>query len=599
MKKFASVRYRLLLICLVSTAAIGITAGFGLIGMTRSNAALAVSVTATSAVLHQKQADMMHDTMRSDVLSAYLTGPEGAAEEKATAKQEIEAHAAEFRASISALEALPLAQKVRSGVDAVAPLLEAYIEQSLSTFTLALTDADKAAVQRPKFDTAFGDLEDVMEVLGEEIETLGNQAGELARKENILWINLLLALSCATIAATVVLTLIISKRITGPLNSVKASIVNVANGNLDAAISGVGREDEVGNIATALEALRRTLVKARELERELKEGTQQRVVKELGIGLKHLSEGNLSHTINDPFPDDYETLRINYNRTIDVLSTVIAQVVDVSAMIREEASDITTSSTDLSRRTTSQAATLEETAAALELITTSVRSAATGARGVETIVAEAQVEANKGDEVVRNAIVAINGIKQSSDQIASIIGLIDDIAFQTNLLALNAGVEAARAGEGGRGFAVVASEVRALAQRSSDASNEIKSLIGNSAQLVSRGVSEVDTAGKSLERIVERVSNISTLIADISAGASEQSVSLGEINSGISDLDSVTQRNVAMVENSLAVTQRLQSNADKLVSLVSRFSVSHDQDTGRSHNNGNDGKWRSRPATAA
>ncbi len=599
MKKFSSVRYRLLLICLVSAAAIGITAGFGLVGMTRSNAALAVSVTATSAVLHQKQADMMHDTMRSDVLSAYLTGPDGSAEEKATAKQEIEEHAAEFRASISALEALPLAQKVRSDVEAVAPLLEAYIEQSLSTFAVALTDADQAAGQRPKFDTAFSDLEDVMEVLGEEIETLGNQAGELARKENILWINLLLALSCATITATVVLTLIISKRITGPLNSVKASIVKVANGNLDAAISGVGREDEVGNIATALEALRRTLVQARELERELKEGTQQRVVKELGIGLKHLSEGNLSHTITDPFPDDYETLRLDYNRTIDVLSTVIAQVVDVSAMIREEATDITTSSTDLSRRTTSQAATLEETAAALEQITTSVRSAATGARGVETIVAEAQIEANKGDEVVRNAIVAINGIKQSSDQISKIIGLIDDIAFQTNLLALNAGVEAARAGEGGRGFAVVASEVRALAQRSSDASNEIKSLIGNSAQLVSRGVTEVDTAGKSLALIVERVSNISSLISSISAGASEQSISLGEINSGISDLDSVTQRNVAMVENSLAVTQRLQSNADKLVALVSSFSVSPGQDSRASHNHGNDESWRSRSATAA
>ena len=151
--------------------------------------------------------------------------------------------------------------------------------------------------------------------------------------------------------------------------------------------------------------------------------------------------------------------------------------------------------------------------------------------------------------------------------------MIDDIAFQTNLLALNAGVEAARAGEAGRGFAVVASEVRALAQRSSDAAMEIKTLIGDSSKQVERGVDLVGKAGEALQNIVQRVNHISKLVTDIAEGAAEQSTGLGEINTGVVQLDQVTQQNAAMVEEATAAGHMLNSDATKLAELVAHFKI--------------------------
>lgn len=168
-------------------------------------------------------------------------------------------------------------------------------------------------------------------------------------------------------------------------------------------------------------------------------------------------------------------------------------------------------------------------------------------------------------------------IEGSSDQIAQIIGVIDDIAFQTNLLALNAGVEAARAGEAGKGFAVVASEVRGLAQRSADAATEIKTLITESSKQVEQGVSLVGDAGKSIGTIVRRVNEISRLISDIANGAIEQSTGLGEINTGVSQLDNVTQQNAAMVEQATAAGHLLHADATKLFGLMARFEL--DQQT--------------------
>jgi len=210
-------------------------------------------------------------------------------------------------------------------------------------------------------------------------------------------------------------------------------------------------------------------------------------------------------------------------------------------------------------------------------MTTSVTSAAEGTRSVEQTITEARIEAENSGVVVQNAVGAMQEIKQSSMQISQIIGVIDDIAFQTNLLALNAGVEAARAGEAGRGFAVVASEVRALAQRSSDAAMEIKTLIDDSSKEVERGVDLVGKAGGALTNITERVGQISHLIGEIAEGSTEQSTGLKEINIGVTQLDQVTQQNAAMVEEATAASHLLNADAGKLAELTSHFVTSQDE----------------------
>ena len=270
-------------------------------------------------------------------------------------------------------------------------------------------------------------------------------------------------------------------------------------------------------------------------------------------------------------------LRENYNRTINTLVGIIDSVIGNSEKIRGSSEEINQSSNDLSQRTESQAATLEQTAAALDELTASVKSAASGAKEVEGIVDSASSTAEKSGIVVREAVDAMSLIEKSSVQISQIISVIDDISFQTNLLALNAGVEAARAGEAGRGFAVVASEVRALAQRSSDAAQEIKTLISDSSQQVNHGVELVGRTGEELRKIIDSVGTISSHVIGIASGAEEQSVALAEINSGVLQLDQVTQHNAAMVEESTAASQLLRNDATELARQVSVFKTGNDK----------------------
>ncbi|BAQ68920.1 methyl-accepting chemotaxis sensory transducer [Rhodovulum sulfidophilum] len=337
---------------------------------------------------------------------------------------------------------------------------------------------------------------------------------------------------------------------------------------------------EIARMGAALVVFRDRLVerdRMQRLEREAEQDRQARaaqqnaVVSELAAALQSLSAGDLTARLENRFPEDYERLRTDFNATIDTLNELIGSVVENATEIHSRAEEIAGAAGDLSRRTENQAATLEQTAAALDEMTSSVRSAADGAAKVEDVVREARGNAEQSGLVVREAIGAMAEIKKSSDGINQIIGVIDDIAFQTNLLALNAGVEAARAGEAGRGFAVVASEVRALAQRSSEAAKEIKTLISASSDHVASGVSLVNRGGAALSDIVERVSHIAELIGGIATGAKEQSVGLGEINVGVSELDKATQQNAAMVEETTAASTTLKQEASSLQRLVSRF----------------------------
>ncbi|APZ54472.1 methyl-accepting chemotaxis protein [Salipiger abyssi] len=380
----------------------------------------------------------------------------------------------------------------------------------------------------------------------------------------------------AVFVVMMALTVFLLRRIIArPLGGLDAAMARVARGDYDSAVDQCERSDEFGEIARHLSDLAATLAQGRAAEEARMEAhaAQDRVVRHLTEALDRLADGGLAEGIQERFPSEYEALRENFNRAVDSLRDAINEVRVSAQNIHSNAEEIASGSDDLSHRTETQAATLEQTAAALEQLLGSVRDAARTTKEVEENVRGAARMADENGEIMRSAVSAMAGIAQSSDQIGQIIGVIDDIAFQTNLLALNAGVEAARAGESGRGFAVVASEVRALAQRSSDAAQQIKTLISGSADQVKDGVQLVERAGEALGDVVHQVGQISDLVSGIASVSTDQAQGLNEINVGVGNLDRVTQQNAAMVEQSTAAAHMLRSDAGALSELVARFDI--------------------------
>jgi methyl-accepting chemotaxis protein len=294
-------------------------------------------------------------------------------------------------------------------------------------------------------------------------------------------------------------------------------------------------------------------------------------VEALARGLTELAHGDLEQRIVEPFPLNLERLRADYNESMSKLQDAMRDIGDNARAIAAGASQIRSAADDLSKRTEQQAASVEETAAALEQITTTVSDSSRRADDAGKLVVKTKDGAEKSGEVVKKAINAMSAIENSSREISSIIGVIDDIAFQTNLLALNAGVEAARAGDAGKGFAVVAQEVRELAQRSASAAKEIKTLINTSSEQVKSGVNLVGQTGQALEQIVTQVQDIDRNVAAIVDSSREQSTGLKEINEAVIIMDQGTQQNAAMVEESTAASHSLANEVDALNRLLATF----------------------------
>ncbi|TPG55841.1 methyl-accepting chemotaxis protein [Ewingella americana] len=241
--------------------------------------------------------------------------------------------------------------------------------------------------------------------------------------------------------------------------------------------------------------------------------------------------------------------------------------------IYKGSSEISIGNTDLSSRTEEQASALEETAASMEELGSTVKQNADNASQASTLADNATREAQQGGSIVNGVIATMSKITSSSHRIVDIIGVIDSIAFQTNILALNAAVEAARAGEQGRGFAVVASEVRSLAQRSAQAAKEISVLIKESVENIKSGSEQVTNAGDAMEKIVNSVSHVNDIMSEIAAASTEQSKGISQIGTAVVQMDSVTQQNAALVQESAAAAASLEEQARQLTEIVSVFKI--------------------------
>ncbi|QCU90804.1 methyl-accepting chemotaxis protein [Thiomicrorhabdus sediminis] len=341
----------------------------------------------------------------------------------------------------------------------------------------------------------------------------------------------------------------------------------------------------INNILSVMESMQkgefdtRVEIEAKGALLELKQGINHSMssldlaVDDLLTVIEAQSQGNLAERLTNNYQGKLAALQQAIENTAAKLSQVVGNASGASDIVSNAANEVALGANDLSAAMQRQAAAIEETSATMHEMNSQVQSTSQNAKEVALLTEKMQEDANSGVGVMQQTIDAMSQIEESSNKISDIVSLIDSIAFQTNLLALNAAVEAARAGEHGRGFAVVAGEVRALAQKSADAAKDIKTLIDETVDRVEHGSGLASDSGARLQQITDSVNLVTQMVAQIAQASLEQSEGIGQVFNSISEIDSVTQQNSALVEQTSAAAASLTDQAVALNGEMRFFSI--------------------------
>ena len=416
-----------------------------------------------------------------------------------------------------------------------------------------------------------------------------------------------------------------------PIRLLAQAMKKIAGGQFDDAVPGVGRGDEFGRMAEAVEVFRQNGMRISELSADERfraetaaavaaEGntmgarlteavtaaargnfsvrvptnysqsslndiagivnslmeTMERGLSETGTVLAALAQADLTLRVRGEYEGAFRRLKDDTNAVADKLTQIVTNLRNTSGSLKVATQEILSGAGDLAERSSKQAATIQETSTGMEQIAQGVDTNAKRAQEANSVASTVTHTAEEGGRVMSQANEAMTRITTSSAKISNIIGLIDDIAFQTNLLALNASVEAARAGEAGKGFAVVAVEVRRLAQSAAEASSEVKVLIEQSANEVSVGSRLVEEAALKLNAMLQAARESHQLMGGIATESQEQSNAIADVTVAIRDMDAMTQQNASLVEQINAAIEQTDGQAAELDRAVAEFKIPND-----------------------
>ncbi|MBO9399552.1 HAMP domain-containing methyl-accepting chemotaxis protein [Shimia sp. R9_3] len=555
-------------ICLCSTVIVGATLTYEISQLTRFTEALFEKEYQIAASLRDVETHLV--TINRDMLTALV---DTSAETHEAVFEDAKASEALINTLLTEIEQLAPANaeeiaNLRSAVENWRPLW-------LGVFQMAANGGHEFAYEAFRTHGPT-QLNDIREALGatrtaSDASTAAFVANAAATKQRAFLIAALIMIGA--IALSMGGGYVLRRSIVCSIIDLNTAIGKLGADQLTEQTPHTGRRDEIGDIARTVERLRVRLqdgAEAQEREAESQRGNAL-VVDVLSKALTDLAQGDFRNDVNIFLPEAHKKLRYKINDALIGLNDVVVQVGEAAENIQTEITEINTATQELAHRTERQAATLEQTTTGIDQVTDSVKATSRNVDTVKDAAMGARADAEDSSHIVRETVQAMAEIERSFAEISQFIGTIEDIAFQTNLLALNAGVEAARAGDAGNGFAVVASEVRALALRAATSASEIKEQVETSSHHVEKGVELVGRTGASLGAIVEHVSGIAEMVADIHQSAKEQAASLGDINASVNQLNNVTQENAAMVEETTAASNLLNTNAVQLTELVGTF----------------------------
>jgi methyl-accepting chemotaxis protein len=508
------------------------------------------------------------------------------------------------------------------------------IKNKLSALEQALQEYEKSATElgeaKQKLNFFSNAIEPLMLSLEQKVEKGAEASAEelWTEKSNMRWRATVI--SIGILSFITLLSYLIGRSITRPLTSVANSFANLTEGKTIEQIEGVKLNNEIGMLARAADSFHKNLALKNDLESNAREKTardlatareneltdrrfaeqleklvtaarsgdfRQRLSgadengyrKELVAAINlwtdnldkmfgqissmmhALARGDLSQRVSESNDGKFGTLMQDINTVAKTLQTISGQIKAASSEVQMATNNISDGVANLANRTEQQASSLEETAASMEELAATIRQNSDNAQQADMLADKARGIAKNGGEVTGRAIAAMSRIETSSKRMGEIVGLIQDFAFQTNILALNAAVEAARAGEAGRGFSVVANEVRTLAQRSSEASKDIKTLIMSTNQIISEGVALVNEAGVSLSEITNSTASVADIISEIASASREQSHGVDQVSRTVYNLEEMTRQNAELVESTNSALHVTQMQVESLTSAVAFF----------------------------
>lgn len=395
--------------------------------------------------------------------------------------------------------------------------------------------------------------------------------------------NRVVAVTAAVTLLAVGLAIFGFERVISRVKRLTLAMQRFTKGEFDVWIPGIKDRDEVGEMAAAVYTFKQETLAMRKAAEEKKAddeaiilGKAQRVVDLLTDGLAALAQADLTRHFDDALDAEYDSIRVDFNTATTRLREVTRAIAETAVDLNARAGELQQSSASLGERTTQQVNTIDATNARVGQLSQEVEAYAGNVSDAARLATSAKDTADRSGDVVRSAVEAMSRISSSSQEIGRIISMIEDISFQTNLLALNAGVEAARAGESGRGFAVVASEVRDLARRSSEATQEIKTLIDDSRRQVQDGVELVGEAGDALQAIFGEIVQVDETLGSVAEGAVRQADSLRTLADDIDRLNALASSNTEMADQTGRAADDTTAISHRLTELVGDFRLAKD-----------------------